>query len=454
MRMRLYDIVVVGGGVGGLMTAMTAAKHGLSVALVEMKSEDKIGEKVCGDALGKHHVIELGLDEPRIGAEAEGVFKGVKVVSPDEKHEIAVYGEGYALHRKLFGYSLYRKVVNLGVEAYLGYSFTSPVVEGSWVKGVVVKAPGGGSLELRGRIVVDATGVPAVVRRSLPKEWWVSEEIPKEDFNVTYREVWQADIDIDRDFAWIFLSKEIAPGGYWWLFPKGSTGHYNVGLGVQWTDSAPNPKQQFEKYIRPRFSKRIAEVIHAGGGLVPTRRPIPVMVWNGFMVVGDAAATANPVHGGGIGPAMLSGKIAAEVAVEALSSKGSPSMENLWGYHIRYHRAYGAKQASLDILRMYLQKMSDSDLNYIFESKLVESSELYELGTRGDIPTSIIGRLRTVLMLLTKPTLLSRLATVKRYMDKAKELYLSYPETPQQYPGWREEEKKLFDDFRKWLNTI
>ncbi len=448
--MSIYDVVIVGGGVAGLFAGYNLSKNGFKVALVEMKDEKNIGEKVCGDAIGEHHFIELGLDLPTIGFDGENIFNGVRIVSPDEKHIISVMGKGYALNRKNFGLRLYRMAINHGVEGYLGYFFVKPIIEGLWVKGITIKNKDGSQYTLYSKVVIDASGVSAVVRRSLPKEWWVSETIPKEDYNVTYREIVSGDIDLDHDYAYIYINKDIAPGGYWWIFPK-KRGLYNIGLGVQWKDSSHNPKRNYDLYIRTKLSGKIHEIIHAGGGIVPTRRPISCMVWNGFIVVGDAAATANPLHGGGIGSAMISAKLAADTISEAFE-KGDTSMENLWIYHIRYHRAYGAKQASLDIVRMFLQRLDNEDLNFIFRSKLIDGSEVYDLGSKGSLPSSIFSRIQSILSLARRPTFISKLYRLKQYMDKAFELYLRYPSTPSDYIRWKTEEESLFTEFRKWLS--
>ncbi|HDI02458.1 MAG TPA: NAD(P)/FAD-dependent oxidoreductase, partial [Ignisphaera sp.] len=439
----------VGGGVSGLFAAHNLAKYGLRVAVIEMKKEEDIGVKVCGDAIGKHHFEELGLEPPTLGFDGENVYKGVKLVSPDEQHILTVSGEGYALNRKNFGLRLYRMAVNSGADVFTEHIFIKPVIEGAWIRGIVAKSLSGAKTTFSSHIVIDASGVPAVVRSSLPREWWVAEPVPKEDYNITFREIWNGDIEIGTDYAWIYLNTEIAPGGYWWLFPKGK-GIYNVGLGVQWRKNAPNPRIQFEKYIRARYKNRVSEVIHAGGGIVPTRRPIPCMVWNGFIVVGDAALTANPVHGGGIGSSMLSAKLAADTIIESLS-RGEPSLEALWSYHIRYHRAYGAKQASLDILRMFLQTMSNEGLNFVFKSKLVNGAEVYDIGAKGVLAHTIFNKLGSILHLATRPRFLAKLVKLKHYMDKARELYLNYPKSPKEYEKWRSEEKALFNEYKEWL---
>ena len=443
----MYDAVIVGGGVSGLTAAYFLSRSGFRVLVVERGGE--IGNKVCGDAIGRHHFVNLGLEEPRLGIDAEGVFKGVNVVSPDEQHTVLVYGEGYALNRREFGAKLFRAATNSGAEVFLEHSFVKPIISYSRVEGIYVRS-GGYVKDVYARAVIDASGAIACVRRSLPREWWVSEPIPDCDFNICYREIWIGDLNINHSFAWIFLNINIAPGGYWWLFPK-RNGLYNVGLGVQKGLEGLNPKTQFDKYIRRRF--KMDRVVHGGGGVVPTRRPIPCMVWNGFMVIGDAASTANPLHGGGIGPAMLSAKIAVETLAEALSSGGA-DIERLWSYHNKYHKAYGAKQASLDVLRMYLQTLGNNDLNYIFKSILVDGSELNEIGYKGEIGQDILSRVKTILKLTVKPLLLMRIIKVKQYMDNARELYLNYPETSLRYLEWRSSEEKLFREYGKWIKHV
>ncbi len=449
-----YDVVIVGAGVAGSYAAYLLASKGLRVALIEAKPEDRIGYKVCGDAIGKHHVDAMGI-ELSMGREIVHTYRGAKVVSPSERFVVDVPGEGYALDRKAFGRKLVDLAVSKGADLYPSTRFSKPLIEGSWIQGVEATKNDGSRTRFLAKVVIDASGIVGVVRTSLPREWWVSEPIPREDINATYREIWVADVDMDPNdlhYVWIYLDPEHAPGGYWWFFPK-ARNVFNVGLGVQLKPGAPNPRHNFEQFIRKRFEKRIVEIVDRGGGLVPTRRPIPCMVWNGLVVVGDAAATANPVHGGGIGPALLSAKLASETIIEALE-KGAASMENLWIYHRRYHQLYGAKQASLDILRMFLQKLGVEDLETLFSTGIANTASIYRLGVEGTIEASTIAKIKTVLTTMVRsPRALTILAKVKRYMDKLREHYLAYPEKPEGYPAWREEERRIVDEYRRWLEN-
>jgi digeranylgeranylglycerophospholipid reductase len=120
-------------------------------------------------------------------------------------------------------------------------------------------------------------------------------------------------------------------------------------------DNFPNPKEQFYKHIltKPLFDGSL--LLNGGAWYDPTRRPLDNMVGNGVIITGDAACLVNPIHGGGIGPSMISGYLAGKTIVEALE-KGDVSQEALWQYNVKYMESYGTKQASLDVFRLLLSE--------------------------------------------------------------------------------------------------
>ncbi|RLF05968.1 MAG: hypothetical protein DRK00_02885, partial [Thermoprotei archaeon] len=226
-----YDVLVAGGGVAGLFLAYLTARAGFTVAIVEMKSEEKVGEKVCGDAVGEHHFREVGLEPPRLGLDAVGVFEGVRVYSPSKRYFVTARGKGYALDRKAFGRRLLKIAADAGAELLASHAVVKPIVEGEWVKGLRVRGPEG-LKDLYSRVVVDATGAAAAVRTRLPSQWWVAYRAPLEDFNAAYRVIAEVEEEQDPRYALIYLDAETAPGGYWWWFPKGRD-VVNGGLGVK-----------------------------------------------------------------------------------------------------------------------------------------------------------------------------------------------------------------------------
>jgi digeranylgeranylglycerophospholipid reductase len=84
-----FDVLVVGAGTAGCLAAETAAEAGLKVCLIERKKREEVGEKICGDALGEHHLKALGLEKPQ-GGELEKRIEGIRIHSPDMDTTITV----------------------------------------------------------------------------------------------------------------------------------------------------------------------------------------------------------------------------------------------------------------------------------------------------------------------------------------------------------------------------
>jgi digeranylgeranylglycerophospholipid reductase len=111
-----YDVIVVGAGTAGCLAAKTSAEAGLKVCIIERKSQKRYWRKVCGDALGEHHLKALGLNPPQHG-ELERRIEGVKIYSPDLETVFTVEHEdfsGYLLNRRLFGQWLLKLALDAG----------------------------------------------------------------------------------------------------------------------------------------------------------------------------------------------------------------------------------------------------------------------------------------------------------------------------------------------------
>ncbi len=448
--MEKHDVIVIGAGVAGLNAAYEIASKGYSVAVVESKPRGKIGDKTCGDAMGVHHFNRIGWKPPEKVIDHR--YDGVKIYSPSEKYSITVPGEGLSLDRIGFGQWMLKRALDHGVELYDEHVLTDLVLGDNMVEKIRIRRKGSVSpIELSGKVFIDASGAKPALRSKLPNNWPISDKPFMSDYNIAYREVVLLDKPLveDIEYTIIYLNTEIAPGGYWWLFPKKNDGSIvNVGLGVVWGIGQYNPRHNYEKYLKNRFR---GEIIHRGGGMVPTRRPLPTLVWRNVVVVGDAAYTVNPVHGGGIGSSLTASHIASQYIVKALEN-GVVDENSMWGMNRDYMEVYGGKQAGLDIIRMFLQKLGNDDFEWIIKNKIITGEEIYELGSHANLVDEVVSNIMRFTKLLRKPSLLNKLRIVKKYMDQAIELYtIKYPEKPVDIFKWMDEVDRLFNEYR---NTI
>jgi len=439
-----YDAIVVGAGTAGCIAAKTLASAGLNVCLVDRKQKQSVGEKVCGDAIGRHHFDNIGLTYPR-GEELEQLTSGIDIYSPDQETVFHVHEErlsGFMVNRHLFGQRLLKEARDAGAVLLDSTHVLEAILEKDLIKGVSAKnVKTGSKIELRCEVTIDASGVSAVLRSKLPPQIGIEQEVGNEDYVVCYREIRELEEEISKpDICRIYLNLESAPGGYYWFFPEGGT-KANVGLGVAAIRGFLNPRDQLHRIILANPSFKSSTILHGGGGIVPTRRPLDSLVGNGIVVIGDAACQVNPIHGGGIGPSMIGGKMAGEVIIEALE-EGDPSRIRLWPINVKYVRSYGAKQASLDVFRIFLQCLSSEELNYGMKYRLITEENILEASLGGDIKLTVTDVTRRIFEGLGKPQFLKKLYTMARTSKRIKRLYKEYPDSPEGLPEWKEKVKE------------
>jgi geranylgeranyl reductase family protein len=441
-------MVVVGAGTGGCLAAKTVAEAGFEVCLIDRKKEEDVGDKVCGNAIGKHHFDDLGLDYPT-GKELERKIVGAKLYSPDMETDFNVEGEGFIVNRLHFGQRLLRSAVDAGSTILESTQAVEPIIKNGFVTGVLAKdLETGSKVTILGQAVVDASGFSAVLRKKLPLEIGIDATVVKEDVVVCYREIRELKEHVDEpDYCKIYLSQKWAPGGYSWFFPE-SGKNVNVGVGVTMFSDFPNPKNQLYDNMLSMPSFKGSSVVKAGTWYDPTRRPLDCMTGNGILIVGDAACQANPIHGGGIGPSMMGGSTAGKTIIEAMGREDL-SREGLWSYNIRYMKSYGARQAGLDIFRLFLHRIDDDDLNYGMRHRLITEEDLLKAEMGGDIRINVTEATRRIFRGLGKLSLLKNLRDAANLLKKVRDHYKKYPISPQGFDEWKRKARDLIEEAGK-----
>ena len=419
----MYDVCVAGAGAAGATLAREAARKGLKVLLVDKSPREKVGDKVCGDALGSHHLERLGLTLPR--ETYFSIYPGIEIYSPDTHSRLSVIAEGlsaYALNRLEFGQFLLKLALDAGCEFKPETQARELIVEQGCVRGVRLVSRDGVKEDVYARVTVDATGASRILSRVLQQVGF-DQELDDDETLVCYREI--VETSMTPPIPAIYLDMNDAPGGYFWVFPEGE-GRVNVGLGV--TKSSANPMLLFRKWVDrlPCLKNNIVRVVNRGGGIVPARRPIDSAVWNGFIAVGDAAFMVNPLHGGGIGSSMTGGFLAAKVAAEALEH-GRVDEEALWRLNLEYMRNYGVKQAALDVFRVFLQGLNNELINYGLAQGLIKSGDLLEASMGGKLRLNITEKASRFFAGIGKPGFLLKLNRTVNLMEDFRQFYADYP---------------------------
>ncbi len=447
-----YDAIVVGGNVAGSSISYHLAKHGHNVAMLDLLSSNLIGSHSCGDGLDVHEFKRLGLQVPTGDFVYGDVIRG-EVIAPNGKAKLSAHGKIKAVHRYHFCQYLKNHAVDAGVELIAPARAIAPIIKNDFVVGLKFKTISRNrkdstkkSTTINCKILIDASGINAAIRKQLPDGWWVTEQVAKKDIAVCYKETRVFKKPLPNKFIHGYFSSEIAPGGFYWIATRSKT-LVNVGLGINLRYQPLSPKQQLYKRILPKYEFLTASKVKwKGGGMVPRRRPLDCMVGNGFVAAGDAATMVNPMSGGGIGPSMYAGKVGGKIISSALKDEDY-SIERLWEYNFEYNTTYGPVQAGNFILRHTIESLNDNQINALLAAQLFSEKEIINVIESGKLELGYLGKLKKLSKLAKHPKLLLKLRALYKNMETARELYRNYPRDVTEFLSWRSRARKFFDKF-------
>jgi len=353
-----YDVIVVGGGPGGSWASKYAAENGMSVLLLEKDRE--IGLPVrCAEGLSEIGLRRLvDVKDQWIAHKA----KGARLVAPDGTSILSLAeGLGFVLHRKIFDADLAAMASESGVEVVTKAYVDGLILEKGMVQGVTVQHLGQ-SHRIASSVVIGADGTESRVGR------WagLKTHLALKDIE-TCAQMTLTHIDFDADNVHLFFGREIAPEGYAWIFPKGPR-TANVGLGISGKEAKKKkPIVYLQEFVDHEFPN--ASMLTTVVGSVSSAPTLKNTVTNGLILAGDAAHQANPMTGGGILCAMIAGKIAGQVAAEAIK-KGDVSRKQLSVYEKRWHKAEGQRNSVVYKIKEIVNNFTDEDLNKIAHTLL------------------------------------------------------------------------------------
>jgi digeranylgeranylglycerophospholipid reductase len=361
-----YDIIVVGAGPAGSMAARYAADKGVSVLMLE-KDRD-VGYPVrCGEAISKAGVEEfINIDQKWIAA----TISKFGFVAPDGSEVFIDFGEaGYVLERRIFDYALAESAAKAGAEILTRAYVNGLIIENDIVKGVKYEFRGE-QLEVRAKIVIAADGVESRVGR------WagLKTHIDFRDMEAA-AQITAANIPIDQNTLYFYFGKDVAPNGYFWVFPKGNN-KANIGLGVS---GITGKKKSALSYLNEFMEKHYpdAPILTSIAGGVPCSITLDKISAPGIMLVGDAARQVNPLSGGGIASGMIGGSIAGTIAGDAIKQN---NLSHILTYDKAWADRLGKRHEIFNRIKNGIYNFSDEKFNAIAHSFLKVPEEKRGLG--------------------------------------------------------------------------
>jgi len=320
----MYDAIIVGAGPAGSSAAIYCNKLGLNTLLLDKSIFPR--DKICGDALSGKSVkileeLDLLQDLDKLdGAIVNRIIFGNPNHSECELHlnkslNKRHISHGFVIPRKIFDNYLFKKASDVS-NVVSGFKVEDLIYDKSQVVGVKGKSNKGVQKKYFGNIVLGADGPYSIVSRRTG--------LYNSDMNYTAvgLRCYYENVEDLTDQIELHYVNETIPG-YFWIFPAGNK-KANIGVGLL-KSRAKKKKydlQQIMKQVinsknfKHRFKNSNALEKPKGWNL-PFGNTKRENHGNGFLLLGDAAGLVDPFTGEGIGNAMESGKIAADIVLKA-----------------------------------------------------------------------------------------------------------------------------------------
>lgn len=346
-----YDVIVIGGGPAGSMSAKEIAGAGYSVLLVEKHREIGI-PLCCAEAISLKSLGLFMKSDPKWVA---APINGAVLYSPNGT-EVSVpwTGVGVVLERKIFDRHLAGLAAAAGAEVMVNTEAVAIKMNGEKAEEVTLKS-GNETRSIKCQAVIGADGVESIIGA------WsgMKTRLELEQFH-SCAQYLMSNVDGPHDMVRFWVGREMAPGGYLWIFPKGN-GLANVGLGIATSLTAENkPGKYLDKFIARHLPK--AKIIETMVGGTPALGSDHPMVRGNVLLAGDAARLTDPMSGAGIAIAMASGSLAGRTVAEYLKSSDISILKKYpkewWSgpwKDLKFH--YKAREVFL--------KLSDQEMNRI-----------------------------------------------------------------------------------------
>ena len=348
----MQDVAVIGGGPGGLHAAILLAGAGFGVSLFE--EHDRIGEPVhCTGVLADDAFAEFDLTRASI----LNTLSTARFVSPSGM-QVSYTTPGVEAHvvdRRTLDQSIAARAVDAGVHLCAGRRVRNLEPTEQAMR-----------LEFDGAPPVDARAVIIACGASYRLQRRFGLGLPPVSLNSAQLELPAArggDVEV-------YFGGDVAPGGFAWTVPvQRPTGTF-VRVGLMCEGDAATHFHQFAERVAPSWGISTASIATPRRRFLPLS-PLPRTFADRLLVVGDAAGLVKPTTGGGIYYSMVSAALAAETLVPALHDD-TLDAESLSGYQRRWRERLGAEFQAQLALRMLAQRMSDDEIDSLFDLALTD----------------------------------------------------------------------------------
>jgi len=351
-----FDCIVVGAGPAGCAAAITMARAGLNVVIVE-RGDYPGAKNVMGGIMYRQPTEEI---VPNFSADApveRGIVKqGLWMLAEDSAVTFMYQGgswskppyNAYSVLRAKFDPWFAQQAEEAGAFLITETTVTDLIWEGGRVVGVQTSRDQG---DLYADVVILAEGVNNLITQKNR----LGEDLKMNEAALAVKEVIALRKGVIEDRFNLEDGEGVAYEalgaatrgmfGMGWLYTNKDSVSIGVGIAVSHlVQSGLNPNEVLESFkshpaVKPLLeggeTKEYSAKLIPEGGI----KSMPQVYTDGLLIVGDAARLVNAVHREGSNLALMSGKMAAETVIEA-KELDDFSARVLKGYHDRLKASF------------------------------------------------------------------------------------------------------------------
>jgi len=371
-----YDIIIIGAGPAGLNAGMHIIKAGFdkSVLLVD-KTTPWDHPIACAEGVGK-----LGFEES-VTIRKSWIRQEIKYArfhAPDGT--VISYKDkngGYIINRALMQKEMASQLESSGIQCLFNRKVSNIQPPFRGFRTVVFE----NGQKCTARVIIDASGPLCCFGRE--------EKINCKpgDLEPSYFALVE-NIDIEQDYIHIYAGKELAPGGYAWVFPRGENAA-NIGIVLgRHAITHANLRELLHTFLSRHYPS--VKIVHRFAGAIPCAfKKVPIAI-PGFIKTGDAANTVNPISRAGISEALLCGGLAGDAALKMVGTETNRQLLSICNeYQNEWFKRRGNRHIKLAKVKNSLLAVPDEDYNN--GTRLLSSIPSEEL-TMSKIFTASLGR--------------------------------------------------------------
>jgi len=346
-----YDVVVVGGGPAGLVTAETAASLGLRTLVVEREVEIGMPVHTSG-ATSPDTLIRYGIPSELSHGVARMRFCGPNTQTVFEYESPVMSVIDVRGTYKL----LATRAEASGAEVRTGTRAVDPVIDEVRGRSCRLVGDDGSEVVVETLAIVDASGYRAAISKQVGLHPGFTRFGVGAEYDMKAPHCRQ-------DEAVFIVGTRYSPAGYAWVFPWGED-RVRVGVGIHHGDVRSDPRDFLETFITEcgaiDVDLREATIAEYHRGLIPAERLAERFVGSGVLAVGDAACQASLVAGEGIRIGMDAGRLAGQALARAVNN-GRLNEKELESYEREFRAVFHRKLAASRVMNRRLSTFDDEE---------------------------------------------------------------------------------------------